>query len=194
MVRISGRCLRPPLRLPERRQAAKEVIVIPTRSSRQALQGERGARPLKLVLWAMVIGSAVLTGCSHLHRPHPSAWHLPWHHPPAGPEPLVNELVVEAGAGAAAPVLPQTWDRNALRIDMAAVTGEGVLTLRPLQGHDWPIRLEFGVQPGSFGHLEIRGEQRVILAVAASGAVSTLAVPQGTYAPATKELVIHYGP
>ena len=149
-----------------------------------------------LLLWAVVIGSLALTGCSHLHRPHPSAWHahLPWHHPAAGPEPLVNELVVEVAAGAPAPVLPQTWHRNALRVDMIAVTGEGVLTVRPLQGHDWPIRLEFGVQPGSFGHLEIRGEQRVILNVAASGAVSTLAVPQGTYAPATKELVIHYGP
>ena len=143
-----------------------------------------------------MIGALALSGCSHLHRPHPSTWHahLPWHHPPAGPEPLVNELVIEAAPGAAAPVLPQTWNRNALRIDMVAVTGEGMLTVRPLQGHDWPIRLEFGVQPGSFGHLEIRGEQRVILNVATTGTVSTLAVPQGTYAPATKELVIHYGP
>jgi hypothetical protein len=137
-----------------------------------------------------------LCACSHLPRPHPSTWHahLPWHHAPAAPEPLVNELVVEAGADTAMPALPQTWDRNALRVDMAAVSGEGELRFRPLQGHGWPIRLEFGVQPGSFGHLEIRGEQRVILAVAATGAPGTLAVPQGTYAPATKELVVHYGP
>ena len=144
----------------------------------------------------MLIGSLALGACTHLHRPHPSSWHahLPWRHAPAGPEPLVNELVVESAAGSTAPVLPQTWDRNALRVDMVAMAGEGELKMRPLQGHDWPIRLEFGVQPGSFAHLEIRGEQRVILNVAASGAVSTLAVPQGTYAPATKELVIHYGP
>jgi len=137
-----------------------------------------------------------LSACSHLHRPHPSAWHahLPWRHAPAGAPPLVNELVVEAAAGAAVPALPQAWDRNALRVDMAALSGEGELSLRPLQGHGWPIRLEIGVQPGSFGHLEIRGEQRVILSVAATGAPGTLDVPQGTYAPATKELVIHYGP
>jgi hypothetical protein len=148
------------------------------------------------VAGAALMGLLALSACSHLHRPHPSTWHahLPWRHAPAGPEPLVNELVVEAAAGTPAPVLPQTWDRNALRVDMAAVAGEGELTVRPLQGHGWPIRLEFGVQPGSFAHLEIRGEQRVILSVASSGAISTLAVPQGTYAPATKELVIRYGP
>ena len=146
------------------------------------------------------LGAAILAlalaGCSHLPRPHPSNWakHMPWHHAPAGPQPLVNELVIEAAGTTAAPTLPQTWDRNTLRVDMAGVAGEGELTLRPLQGHDWPIRLEFGVRPGSFAHLEIRGEQRVILTVAASGAVGTVNVPQGTYAPATKELVVRYGP
>ncbi len=107
---------------------------------------------------------------------------------------MVNELVVEAAAGAEAPRLEQSWDRNTLRVNLAWLAGEGELRLRPLQGHDWPIRMEFGVQPGSFAHLEIRGEQRVILSVAATGTVHTLAVPQGTYAPATRELVIHYGP
>lgn len=138
----------------------------------------------------------LLTGCAHLHAPHPSSWHahLPWHHPPAPAEPVVNELVVEAAAGAEAPRLEQSWDRNTLRVNLAWLAGEGELRLRPLQGHDWPIRMEFGVQPGSFAHLEIRGEQRVILSVAATGTVHTLAVPQGTYAPATRELVIHYGP
>ncbi len=126
----------------------------------------------------------VLAGCAH----------LPWHHPPAPAEPVVNELVVEAAAGAVAPGLAQSWDRNTLRVNLTLLAGEGELSLRPLQGHDWPIRMEFAVQPGSFAQLEIRGEQRVILSVAASGAVQTLAVPQGTYAPATKELVIHYGP
>jgi hypothetical protein len=138
----------------------------------------------------------MLAGCTQLRVARPASWHphLPWRHAPAGPEPLVNELVVATAPGAAAPALPQAWDRNALRVDMGAVSGEGELTLRPLQGHGWPIRLEFGVQPGSFSHLEIRGEQRVILSVASTGPVSTLAVPQGTYAPATRELVVHYGP
>jgi hypothetical protein len=158
------------------------------------------AEPRPKARFRISLGLAILalslTGCSHLHRPHPSNWsaHLPWRHAPLGPAPLVNELVVEAAGGSAAPTLPQTWDRNTLRVDMASVAGEGELLLRPLQGHDWPIRLEFGVRPGSFAHLEIRGEQRVILTVAASGLVSTVSVPQGTYAPATKELIVHYGP
>jgi hypothetical protein len=138
----------------------------------------------------------LLAGCTHLHAPHPSSWHphLPWQRAPAAAEAAVNELVVEAAAGAVAPKLEQSWNRNTLRISLAVLAGEGELTLRPLQGHDWPIRMEFLVQPGSFAHLEVRGEQRVILSVAASGGVHTLAVPQGTYAPATRELVIHYGP
>ena len=138
----------------------------------------------------------LLNGCTHLHAPHRSSWHphMPWHHAPAAAEPVVNELVVEAAAGTVAPKLEQSWDRNTLRVNLAVLAGAGELTLRPLQGHDWPIRMELGVQPGSFAHLEIRGEQRVILSIAASGAVYTLAVPQGTYAPATKTLVIHYGP
>lgn len=157
-------------------------------------QPKPSTRPIPALGWVMTV--LMLSACTHLARPHPSTWHahMPWHHAAAGPEPLVNELVVEGATGAPVPELPQAWDRNALRVDMAAMVGEGELTMRPLQGHGWPIRLEFGVQPGSFSHLEIRGEQRVILAVASSGAVSTLAVPQGTYAPATKELVIHYGP
>ncbi len=138
----------------------------------------------------------LLAGCTHLHAPHPSSWHphLPWQRAPAAAEAAVNELVVEAAAGAVAPKLEQSWNRNALRVNLAVLAGEGGFTLRPLQGHDWPVRMEFGVQPGSFAQLEIRGEQRVILSVAAAGAVHTLAVPQGTYAPATRELVIHYGP
>jgi hypothetical protein len=124
----------------------------------------------------------------------PSHWHWPWRHAPAAPGAPVNELVVTGAAGSEAPVLPQAWDRNALRIDLGGLAGEGELRLRPVQGHDWPIRLEFAVRPGAFGQLDIHGEQRVILKVPADGATALLAVPQGLYAPATPELLIHYGP
>jgi hypothetical protein len=91
-------------------------------------------------------------------------------------------------------VLPQTWDRNALRVDLTGMTGEGEMKLRLAQGHGWPIRLEFAVRPGSFKHLEVRGEQRVVMSVPDAGAVTVLPVPQGLYAPATAELTLHYGP
>ena len=130
-----------------------------------------------------------LTACGHLSLRS----HLPWHHVPPPPEPMVSELVVES-AGASAPTLHQSWDRNTLRVDLLGLSGEGDLQLRPLPERGWPIRIEFAVQPGSFAHLEIRGEQRVIFAVAGGGPVTILAVPQGTYAPATQELALHYGP
>jgi hypothetical protein len=139
----------------------------------------------RLPLLALVAG---LGACSHVHN----LW--PWHHarPPAAP--AVTELVVVAAAGANAPILAQTWARNALRVDLTGLAGEGELRLRPVEHHGWPIRLEFAVRPGTFKHLEVRGEQRVTMSVPDAGAVAVLAVPQGLYAPATMELTIHYGP
>lgn len=139
----------------------------------------RHALPLALLL---------LGACSSMHR----LW--PRRHAPPAPEALVHELVAEAADGAAAPALAQTWDRNTLRIALNSVAGEGEFKLRPLQGHEWPIRLEFAVQPGSFAHLELRGEQRVILSVPVTGGVTVLSVPQGVYAPTTTALTLHYGP
>ena len=141
----------------------------------------------------LVLG--LLGGCSHLQRLEPSHWNLrmPWRHAPPPPEAPVNELVVEAAGGSAPPALTQTWDRNTLRVALDRLSGEGELTLRPLQGHDWPIRMEFAVLPGSFQRLEVRGDQRVVMAVPATGGVAVLPVPQGLYASTTTELKVHYG-
>jgi hypothetical protein len=137
---------------------------------------------------ALIAIAAGLGACSHIQK----LW--PWHHAPAAPELATNELVVVAAKGVTAPVLAQTWDRNALRVELTGIAGEGELKLRPGQGHSWPIRLEFAVRPGSFKHLELRGEQRVVMSVPEAGAVTVLSVPQGLYAPATTELTLHYGP
>jgi hypothetical protein len=144
---------------------------------------------------AVLIALGLLGGCSHLQRLEPSHWnvHMPWHHAPPAPEPPVNELVVESAGGSAAPALTQTWDRNTLRVALDRLSGEGDLTLRPVQGHGWPIRMEFAVQPGSFQRLELHGDQRVILAVPATGGTAVLVVPQGLYASTTTELQLHYG-
>jgi hypothetical protein len=144
----------------------------------------------------MLIALAALAGCSHVARLGPSHWHAhwPWRHAPAPPEPAVEELAAEFPAGATGPALVQSWDRNNLRVSLAALSGEGEFSLRPLPGHGWPIRLEFLVQPGAFAHLEIRGDQRVIMSVPAAGAATVLPVPQGLYAPATAALTLHYGP
>jgi hypothetical protein len=143
--------------------------------------------PSHTARYALIAALALLSACSSVQK----LW--PWHHAPAPPEPPVTELVVIVGEGVSAPTLPQTWDRNTLRVALNGIAGEGELRLRPVQGHDWPIRLEFAVQPGSFAHLEVRGEQRVIMSVPATGAVTVLSVPQGLYAPATSELTLRYG-
>jgi hypothetical protein len=151
-------------------------------------------RPALAALPVLII-LALLGGCSHMQRLEPSHWnaHMPWHHAPPAPEPPVNELVVEAAGASAAPALSQTWNRNTLRVALDRLAGEGELTLRPVQGHGWPIRMEFAVQPGSFQRLELRGDQRVILAVPATGGIAVLVVPQGLYASTTAELQLHYG-
>jgi hypothetical protein len=158
------------------------------------------ARPLAAARLSVLALLALLGGCSHLRQLEPSHWHSQWHphwpwrHAPPAPEAPVNELVVATEAGTAAPALVQSWNRNTLRVALNGVAGEGELRLRPVPGHGWPIRLEFAVQPGSFAHLELRGEQRVILSVPAAGGLAVLQVPQGVIAPATAEVRLHYGP
>jgi hypothetical protein len=168
-------------------RSLKDTDVIKTHSN---------ARPSAAARIGLLVLLVLLGACSHLPRIKTPHWHAhwPWRHAPPAPEPAVNELVVETTAGVAVATLSQTWDRNTLRLALTGVAGEGELKLRPVQGHGWPIRLEFAVQPGSFAHLDLRGEQRVILTVPATGAVTVLPVPQGVFAPRTTELQLRYGP
>jgi hypothetical protein len=159
----------------------------------EALAGQ-SRRAASLI--AVLVALAGLAACSHVAKLAPSHWHAhwPWRHAPAPPEPPVHELLAEFPADTSGPQLEQSWNRNNLRVSLTAVSGEGELSLRPMPGHAWPIRLEFLVQPGSFAHLEIRGDERVILSVPATGAATALPVPLGVYLPATAALTLHYGP
>jgi len=145
-------------------------------------------------LTALLMTLAALGACSHVARLGPSHWHWPWRHAPEPPEPAVSELLAEFPAGASTAPVGQSWNRNNLRVALTALSGEGELSLRPLPGHAWPIRLEFLVQPGSFAHLEIRGDERVILSVPATGEATVLAVPLGIYSAQTEMLRLHFGP
>lgn len=159
------------------------------------IETTRRHSPRLTIAWPALCAVALLAGCSHMRKLEPSHWHAhwPWHHAPAAAEPSVNELMVDAAAGQQALELAQSWDRNALRVSLERLAGEGELVLHPVQGHGWPIRLEFAVQPGSFRQLEVRGDQRVILLVPATGEVAVLPVPQGLYSPMTRELRLRYG-
>ena len=140
---------------------------------------------------AAALAAALFLGaCSHLGRVSPSHWHMPWHHKQAPAEPPAQELVLEGSDQG----LPQAWVRNTLVTDLGAQAGEGTLVLRRAPGHDWPIRMAFQVRPGSFGHLEVQGDQRLVLAVPADGGVVLLQVPPRLYSSSTPSITLKYGP
>ena len=119
------------------------------------------------------------TGCSH----------MPWHHPPPPPPAPVHELEV-TGAGS----YPQYWKRNTLLLDLSAASSSGSVTLRPVAGTSWPVRIGVRVRPGSFPVLEVRGDQRLSLPINASGSAPVdLEFTPGVYTAKTPQIVISWG-
>jgi hypothetical protein len=145
---------------------------------------------LAAALVLSLILSPGLTGCSHLGK---LAF---WRKAPQSAE-ISQELVVEANqkdqTGADAPQLPQSWQRNAVQLDLTSLGGEGSLKLRPLAGHGWPVRLEFLVRPGSFAQLEVHGDQRVVLTVPVGTGPVVLKLPSGVYSATSHELQLSWG-
>ena len=54
------------------------------------------------------------------------------------------------------------------------------------------MRLEFRVQPGSFGRLEVVGAQRVVFAVPAQGAPLLLKLAPGAYRADTAQITLRW--
>jgi hypothetical protein len=129
-----------------------------------------------------------LAGCAHLHVA--SVW--PFHHKAATAAEAVNELVADTPAGSPGVTVSQYWDRNTLLIDLSAAAGDGGLRLRPAAGTTWPIRLEFRVQPGSIGRLQVEGAQRVTYNVPASGSAVLLKLDPGVYTARTALLNVEW--
>jgi hypothetical protein len=122
-------------------------------------------------------------GCSHLH------W--PWHKAPPPPPPPVHELDV-SGAGAVS--YPQFWKRNTLLVDLTSAGGSGGITVKPVEGGTWPVRLAFRVTPGAFAVLTVRGDERVSLPISATGASPIdLELPPGIYGAKTAQLQVSWG-
>ena len=121
-------------------------------------------------------------GCSHLR------W--PWHHaPPPAPVP-VHEVDVTGSMGPA-----QYWKRNTLLIDLSSASGTGSLVLTPTAGGGWPVRLAFRVRPGAFGALEVRGAERQVLPISATGTAPVdLELPPGIYTASTPRIAVSWGP
>jgi hypothetical protein len=140
-------------------------------------------------------GLCLLTAALCLSAPawalHLPSLHWPWHHHHAtGPE-AVHELTIQMQDGAAK-AIPQYWDRNTLLLDMTAVSGEGSAMVAPRPGTGWPVRLEFRVQSGSIGNLEVSGVQRVLFSVPTQGAPSVLHLDPGVYLATTAAITLHW--
>jgi len=144
---------------------------------------ERGAARAAVVALALLTG-----GCGHL-----SGLHSPWHHTPPPPPAPVHELDI-AGAPAA-DTYPQYWKRNTLLVDLSAASGSGTITLKPVEGTTWPVRVALRVTPGTIGVLEVRAAQRVRLPVSsAAGKPIDLELVPGVYTPQSRDMQVSWGP
>ena len=120
-------------------------------------------------------------GCAH--------WRLPWQHAQPVQAPVVHALDI---AGADAGSYPQRWERNTLLVDLSAASGAGGITLAPLAGQSWPVRLALRVRPGAVGLLEVRGAERLTLPITGGGAPVELLLPPGLYPPGTPQLRVEW--
>jgi len=123
----------------------------------------RVVRPATAIMVVPLLLTMV-TGCSHIPRPH---W--PWQHRQARPPEEVHELVITSHDGSVVS-FPQYWKSNTLVVNMQSATGEGSVVLKPREHTVWPVRIAFRVMPGQFGELDIQANQHVVLPITAVGA------------------------
>jgi hypothetical protein len=117
---------------------------------------------VRRVTLVIVMSCAALSACSSATKLWPFGKR-------AAPGPtLVNEVVLE-GVDGPAPAATQYWKRNALVIDLQALSGTGRMVAKPREGTTWPVRVALRTRPGSFGEVEVQGTQRAILPVPDSG-------------------------
>jgi len=134
---------------------------------------------------ALVLAVSV-SGCSSLKA------HWPWHHSAPPPPAPAHALDI---TGTSTDSFPQHWQRNTLIVDLSAARGSGSITLKPVEGVGWPLRLALRVTPGSIGALEVRAAQRTILPITTAGSKPVdLELTPGIYTPATAEMTVAWGP
>jgi hypothetical protein len=135
---------------------------------------------------AGLVAAGLVAGCGHLGA------HWPWQHRPAATPAPVHELDISGGPGADA--FAQKLKRNTLLIDLSAASGSGSITLKPVSGGDWPMRLAFRVTPGAIGVLEVRAAQRVSLPISSTaGKPVELELPPGVYTRTSPQMTVSWG-
>ncbi len=139
-------------------------------------------------------GTLLIAACVLLASCAAMSKHLSWGHKAAPPPEVSTALTLSAADGAALP-WPQTWQRNDVVLDMTGVAVTGAAVIMPRAGLAWPVRIALRVTPGIIGTIEVRGAQRLVVPVPASGTGSVdLELPPGVYVAATRQLTLNWGP
>jgi hypothetical protein len=129
-----------------------------------------------------------LAGCASVSK------HLPWGHK-AAPVPEVSTALTVAAPDGATLSWPQVWQRNDVVLDMAGVAASGAAVVMPRTGLAWPVRIALRVAPGTIGSIDVRGAQRLLIPVPATGTGTIdLELPPGVYVTATKQITLNWGP
>jgi hypothetical protein len=132
--------------------------------------------------------SLALVGCASVAK------HLPWAHK-APPAPEVSTALTVAAPDGATLSWPQVWQRNDVVLDMAGVAASGAAVVMPRSGLAWPVRVALRVTPGTIAAIDVRGAQRLVIPVPATGTGPIdLELPPGVYGAATKQITLNWGP
>jgi hypothetical protein len=148
----------------------------------------RKARIAAVAVSLTFAASLGLVGCASVTK------HLPWGHK-AAPAPEVATALTVAAPDGASLSWPQLWQRNDVVLDMAGVAATGAAVVMPRSGLAWPVRMALRVAPGSIGSIDVRGAQRLVIPVPATGTGTIdLELPPGVYGAATKQITLNWGP
>jgi hypothetical protein len=139
---------------------------------------------------ALVIACCLVLGaCSSMHMPH--IW--PFYKKPQPVPEAVHELDLVNADGTPASY-PQYWKRNTLVIDLSGVGGSGSVAARLPADTTWPVRVAVRVRPGSVQQIEVQGEERNVIPVAAEGGLPVdLEFAPSVYRPSTAAIYINWG-
>lgn len=143
---------------------------------------------MKLRLPVIVALTLALSACGTMSK----MW--PFGKKPKPGQEVVSEVELVNADGTSASY-PQYWNRNALIIDLTGVAGTGSVAARLREQSTWPVRVAVRVRPGSVQQIEVRGEERNVLPVSASGAkpIDLEFVPS-LFTPTTAAIYISWGP
>lgn len=145
--------------------------------------------PMKARLAFIASLSVAISACSSMHAP--KIW--PFYKKPKPAPEVVHEVDLVNADGTPAS-FPQYWKRNTLVLDLSGASGSGSVTAKLPEDTTWPVRVAVRVRPGSVQQVEVQGEERSVLPVAAEGSLPIdIELMPSVFRPTTQALYINWG-